>query len=358
MRMAKNVLSFLPRKERRILFCWQRPTRREKYADFPQGTRSAQGWALFVLTVIGNGAGGLQNRIISEIGNRGAITFSFGDMWDIIAPDIEDVIAPDIDDCIARYLRLAKLYGVFGVAESGAEARYLDYPESGAPIRARMAVIEAGDGAQLETAYPVFAGYPARAHIVARYDWDNGVCGFLSLSVSEGSSLNFFVPSYGVSRRQCVPGSSVAVVISGLAVRFEKIRQAFFAAEHDSRREKFLEENLGKAVADFDVPVGCMEISVTAFPTGATCWYCIVAPVREVAEVQFDGRMFYQILLPIGRTASKEDVLAYIYAEKRANRDFDPVAGDLIQCLTWLCADPVPQGRGPKAAATKGDSSS
>lgn len=284
--------------------------------------------------------------------------FSFGDMWDIIAPDIEDVIAPDIDDCIARYLRLAKLYGEFGVAESGAEARYLDYPESGAPVRARMAVIDAGDGVQLETAYPVFAGYPARAHIVARYDWDNGVCGFLSLSVSEGSSLNFFVPSYGVSRRQCVPGSSVAVVISGLAVRFEKIRQAFFAAEHDSRREKFLEENPGKAVADFDVPVDRMELSVTAFPTGATCWYCIVAPVREVTEVQFDGRMFYQILLPIGRTASKEDVLAYIYAEKRANRDFDPVAGDLIQCLTWLCADPVPQGRGPKVAATKGDSSS
>ena len=49
-------------------------------------------------------------------------------------------------------------------------------------------------------------------------------------------------------------------------------------------------------------------------------------------------------LLTIARTAPEEDVLAYIYAEKLTNREFDPAAGDLIQCLAWLCADPVPQG--------------
>ena len=41
-------------------------------------------------------------------------------------------------------------------------------------------------------------------------------------------------------------------------------------------------------------------------------------------------------LLTIARTAPEEDVLAYIYAEKRTNREFDPAAGDLIQCLAWF----------------------
>ena len=128
---------------------------------------------------------------------------SFGDMW--------DVLAPDIDDRIARYLQLAKLCGNFRAAGSGASACYPDYPECGALVGVRMAAVDNGENAELETVYPVFVGYPARADIVARYDWDNGLCGFVSVSVPEGPSLDFFVPSYGMSRGLCVPGSRVGI---------------------------------------------------------------------------------------------------------------------------------------------------
>ena len=264
--------------------------------------------------------------------------FSFGDIWDIIAPDI--------DNSIGRYLQLAKLYGNFRAAGSGPAACYLDYPGGDVPVRARMAVIDCGEDAQLETAYPVFDGYPACANIAARYDWDNGVCGFLSMTIPEGPSFDFFVPSYGLSRRQCVPGARIDIVVSGLALKLEKIRQRSFVVErgplYEMQLERFLRENPGKSVADFQAPVVSLEKAVIGFPTGTTCWYSIIAPIREVAEVQFDGRIFYRILLPIGRTASEEDILAYIYAEK-CGRDFAPATGDLVECLVWLCADPVSQ---------------
>ena len=149
--------------------------------------------------------------------------FSFGDMW--------DVLAPDIDDRIARYLQLAKLCGNFRAAGSGASACYLDYPECGALVGVRMAAVDNGENAELETVYPVFVGYPARADIVARYDWDNGLCGFVSVSVPEGPSLDFFVPSYGMSRGLCVPGSRVGIAVSGLAIKLGKITSHFIILE-------------------------------------------------------------------------------------------------------------------------------
>ena len=85
--------------------------------------------------------------------------------------------------------------------------------------------------AELETVYPVFVGYPARADIVARYDWDNGLCGFVSVSVPEGPSLDFFVPSYGMSRGLCVPGSRVGIAVSGLAIKLGKITSHFIILE-------------------------------------------------------------------------------------------------------------------------------
>ena len=94
-----------------------------------------------------------------------------------------------------------------------------------------MAAVDNGENAELETVYPVFVGYPARADIVARYDWDNGLCGFVSVSVPEGPSLDFFVPSYGMSRGLCVPGSRVGIAVSGLAIKLGKITSHFIILE-------------------------------------------------------------------------------------------------------------------------------
>lgn len=273
--------------------------------------------------------------------------FGFGDMW--------DVLAPDIDDRIARYLQLAKLCGNFRAAGSGASACYLDYPECGALVGVRMAVVDNGEDAELETVYPVFAGYPARAGIVARYDWDNGLCGFVSVSVPEGPSLDFFVPSYGMSRGLCVPGSRVGIAVSGLAIKLEKIRQASFAIErgplYEMQLARFLEKNPGASVADFEAPVVSMEGAVMAFPSRTTCWYNIIAPVRDAVEVLFDGRVFYRLLLPIARSEAGEEMSAYIYAAKDADRASRPAAGDMVECLAWLCADITPDGRADPRAA-------
>ena len=57
------------------------------------------------------------------------------------------------------------------------------------------------------------------------------VCGFVSVSVPEGPSLDFFVPSYGMSRGLCVPGSRVGIAVSGLAIKLGKITSHFIILE-------------------------------------------------------------------------------------------------------------------------------
>lgn len=102
---------------------------------------------------------------------------------------------------------------------------------------------------------------------------------------------------------------------------------------------RFLEENSDKTAADFKAPVVRLDGCVGTFPTGTTCFYSILAPVRELAEIHFDGRTFYRLLMPIARTASEEEILAYVYANKGQDGAFRPALGELVQCCVWLCAD-------------------
>lgn len=111
--------------------------------------------------------------------------FSFGDMWDVVAPNITDELP--------RYLELAKMAYEFRTTDSHAQACYLDFPDGNSPVIARMVVTRKAENATLVVAYPVFAGYPATAELSARFDWDNGVCGFISTLIGEGHWISLFL---------------------------------------------------------------------------------------------------------------------------------------------------------------------
>ncbi len=261
--------------------------------------------------------------------------WGFGDIW--------NVVVPNFIDRIHRYMRFAEKAQGFYTAGSHVEACYLDFPDCDAPVRARMAVVKKDENKlRLETAYPVFVGHPAQLDVAARFDWDNGVCGFISTTLANGLSADFFVPGYGRTRERFVPGETVCVNISGLALSLDKPPTSFTVEcgpFYERRMKRFLEENPDKTAEDFKAPVVRIEGCVLMLPTDTTCFYSLLAPVREIWEVDFEGHAFYRLLMPIARSVSGEDISAYVYASKERNRELHPAVGDMMQCHVWLCAD-------------------
>ena len=86
-----------------------------------------------------------------------------------------------------------------------------------------------------------------------------------------------------------------------------------------------------------------MNGAVIRFPTETTTWYSLIAPVKSVEEVVFEGKSIYRLLLPILRATEDEEIMAYVYISKGNCADYVPTEGDDVEAVIWLCADLVYQ---------------
>ena len=189
----------------------------------------------------------------------------------------------------------------------------------------------------------------------SRTCWDGEVMGRLELSDDPDACCIEMMPDADKAWRVPVtlmhpdvlpslsPGDTMMAELSGLALNVGRRQNLTFSVDrgpfYEMELARFLEDNPGKTPDDFKAPSISTEGFCGTFPTGSTCFWQISAPVQEVEVVEFAGKSFLRILMPIARTADEEDMLAYIYADKEKYGDLALAPGDDIDCHVWLCAD-------------------
>lgn len=128
---------------------------------------------------------------------RGEPFFGFGELWEQLAPDIEKQIRKFIDE--------GEYFGKFKCPGDGEEGIYIDYPDLGAPVKARIVIAQEKGQYTLASAYPAGAGLARELKIDATFDGADGLYGIVEASADEGPTLNFFVPDYETSPRKPDP---------------------------------------------------------------------------------------------------------------------------------------------------------
>lgn len=214
------------------------------------------------------------------------------------------------------------------------------YPDALSLLAVQFALIEDGKG-RLEGhyAYPFMRGYEQEMEVLARFDLEPALCGYVAVAFEE-QILNCFALSYCLQASRLKPGATVKIELSGLAMAIRKAAETSFKIDagplYEMDLAHFLSNNPDKTPTDFPGAVVSMGSAIMRFPTDDTCFFEISAPVLKVEELTFEGRKFARLLMPI--IQGEENALAWIYASMEDLGDFRPKAGDRAECVAWLCA--------------------
>lgn len=199
---------------------------------------------------------------------RGEPFFGFGELWEQLAPDIEKQIRKFIDE--------GEYFGKFKCPGDGEEGIYIDYPDLGAPVKARIVIAQEKGQYTLASAYPAGAGLARELKIDATFDGADGLYGIVEASADEGPTLNFFVPDYETSRESLTPGERNTLKISGFGLNAKNDDAPPPAIEsgsfYESQLAEFLKDNPDKTAADFTAREIIMDKCVISLPEETTCW--------------------------------------------------------------------------------------
>lgn len=258
-----------------------------------------------------------------------------GDIWQAL--DI------DVDAFIPQCVEMGKTFGPFQLPKADIQVVYIDYPADTFSLWMRSLAVKKKDNYAVVDIYPVMDGYPTEATLVAWFDVDDGITGYISTKLSNGVAMDFFSPPYAAMQVVFSQNTAYDIYISGVALQLKKTPYTEFEVTkgefYEGKLEEFLNNNPGKTASDFPPPVISLVGGAGGMPTEYTCEWNLFATVVEVSEYSFESIPCYRLLMPIARTRNGEDVLAYIYVGKKQLKDFVPQKGDVVEGLIWLCAD-------------------
>ena len=252
----------------------------------------------------------------------------FGDMWDAILGDVS--LLESMLEKIVRNGEMRPDCRVTGKKDK-AQIILLQYPKEG-EIRAGslLSEIDAGEGLQLSSCYPVLEGMPNQLIIKSTHPWSNGMEGDVTAyGIGDHPSLTFHAPFFFRDSDKFEPKTELMVDLGALALSIEPV------GAHEARPERFLKKNPEKEKADFSSPLALTPRSRFLFPTKHACEWTFCCPILAVKPVLFQKTQLYRMTVVfIG--VDGEVLSGYLYASQHILQGYIPKAGDDVEGVLWM----------------------